>query len=58
MEGMLTDLLCAVHLNVSRQYAASVFSIQLVVRIHGNLLQQNIGVISVEYIETIMNNNL
>ena len=27
------------------------------VRIHGNLLQKNIGVISVEYIETIMNSN-
>ena len=34
---IFSDLICAVHLETSRQFAASVFGIPLVVRIHGNL---------------------
>ena len=34
---VLTELICAVHLERSRQYVASVFGIPLVERIHGIL---------------------
>ena len=36
------DLICAVHLDTSRQFVASVFGKPLVVRIHGTFFQHKI----------------
>ena len=48
----------AVHLEISRQFVASVFEIQMVVRIHGNLLDQYLVVTNLEYIVTTHNDSL
>ena len=46
------DLICAVPLDTSRPFVASVFDKPLVLRIHGNLHKHRVVVTSLEYIVT------